>query len=211
VNRQGRPFPPSEDGIPAIDATLNAGQGGITLDRAGTLYIAEPFTHRIRKVTPDGMFSTVAGSGPLMGPGGFAGDGGPAIEAQLNRPSDVVVDRFDNMYILDAGNRRIRKVTPDGIIRTLVVVNSIPPFSQLAVDSAGNVYFADTAGNRIQRIAPDGAMTAVAGTGEPGFSGDGGPREAARLSGPWGVTIDPAGNLYIGDTGNHRVRKTTLR
>ncbi|HUQ93511.1 MAG TPA: hypothetical protein VM120_17655 [Bryobacteraceae bacterium] len=211
VNKRSFRLPPFADGDVAIDVSLDGYGGGIALDRAGNIYIADVNTHRIRKVSPDGIITTVAGGGPAQGPGQFGGDGGPALEARLNRPIDVAVDRFDNMYILDSGNRRIRKVTPAGIITTFAGPGAFGDFwSQLAVDSTGNLYASETLNHRVWRISVDGGLTAVAGSGEAGFSGDGGRPDAARLTEPTGVAVDALNNLYIGDTGNHRVRRVSV-
>ena len=102
------------DGGPATAARLKK-PGGVALDAAGNLFIADTWNHRIRKVTPGGVISTVAGNGTL----GFSGDGGPATAAQLNYPSDMAVDAAGNLFIADTGNHRIRKVTPGGVISTV--------------------------------------------------------------------------------------------
>jgi sugar lactone lactonase YvrE len=143
---------PSSGGGPAVGAQL-ASPGGVALDGAGNLYIADTRNHRVRKVTPDGIISTIAGSSP----GRFSGDGGPAIDAQLSFPADVAVDSAGNVYIADSGNNRIRKVSPDGIITT-IAGNGIQGYSgdgglaesasfsaptALAVDGGGNIYVAN--------------------------------------------------------------------
>jgi DNA-binding beta-propeller fold protein YncE len=126
---------------------------------------------------------------------------------------------------VDAGNNRIRKITPDGIITTVagpgsrgIPADGGPAASasfelgfgvQLAVDSMGNLYITD--GHRIRRIGVDGIVTTFAGTSERGFSGDGGPAEAARFINPLGVVVNPAGDVYISDTGNHRIRRVSAK
>ena len=208
----------SGDGGPATSATI-VQPYAVALDGAGNLYIADYGNNRIRKVTPGGTISTVAGNGTF----GAAGDGGPATSANLNRPYSVAVDTAGNLYIADFGNQRIRKVTPGGIIST-VAGNGGTGFSGdggpaisaqlnspwgVAVDSAGNLYIADNQNNRIRKVTPGGTISTVAGNGTIGFSGDGGPATSARLSNPRGVLVDSAGNLYIGDSFNHCIRKVT--
>ena len=155
------------DGGPATNAGVNGPQG-LTVDAAGNIFIADSQNHRIRKVTPGGIITTVAGSSPLPGPGGFSGDGGPAVNAQLNYPVDVAVDRTGNLYIADYENQRIRRVSPDGIISTIAgngtggysgdggpaTTASLCYPSALAVDGAGNIYVADSCNNAIRILRP---------------------------------------------------------
>src|SRR5437867_370527 len=170
-------------------------------------------------VTPDGIITTVAGSGT----GGFSGDRGPAVSAQLNFPYSVAVDASGNLFIADTLNHRIRKVTPDGIITT-VAGSGTGGFSgdrgpaisaQLnsdwrgAVDGSGNLFIADTLNHRIRKVTPDGIITTVAGSGTGGFSGDRGPAISAQLNSPYSVAVDASENLFIADTLNHRIRKVT--
>ncbi|MBI2680961.1 MAG: hypothetical protein HYX25_08150 [Candidatus Solibacter usitatus] len=192
------------DGGPAIAASLNNAQG-IAVDPAGNIFIADTDAHRIRKITPDGLISTVAGTGAP----GAQGDGGPAVAAQLNTPYGVAADRAGNLYIADLGNNRVRCVTPDGLIRTLAADAPggwLAP-RNIAVDAAGNIYVAEFAGHRIRKIAHSGVVTIVAGTGIAGFSGDSRPAGTAQFAYPAGLAFDPQGNLYIADSGNNRVRK----
>jgi uncharacterized protein (TIGR03437 family) len=148
------------------------------------------------------IITTFAGTGEE----GNTGDGGPAIAARLSIPRALAFDPSGNLYIADDGNRRIRRVNPAGIINAFV-----GGFSSggLAVDSAGNVYASDWENHRVYRFTPAGTMTTVAGTGVQGFSGDGGPATAATLNQPQGMAFDAAGNLYIADSQNHRVRRVT--
>jgi sugar lactone lactonase YvrE len=162
----------SGDGGLATSAQLDI-PASVALDGTGGLYIADINNQRIRKVTPDGVIATIAGSGPtppFVGNtrGGFSGDGGPAIYAQLSDPGAVAVDGIGNVYIADSGNNRIRKISPDGIITTiagdgtvgysgdggLAVNASFSGVSGLAVDSAGNVYVADVGNNAIRILRP---------------------------------------------------------
>lgn len=163
--------------------------------------------------------STVAGHGEA----GFGGDGGPATKALLNRPCAVAVDTEGNLYIADYMNNRVRKVQRDGTIITLagtgeagdagdggpaVKARLRGPYG-VSVDRHGNVYVADQRNHRIRRIARDGTISTVAGTGKRGSSGDGGPATAASLDGADATVTDTDGNLYIADSGNHRVRKVS--
>ena len=208
----------SGDGGPAAAARL-AFPAGVAVDSAGNVYIADFFNNGIRKVDSTGTITTIAGIGEL----GFSGDGGPAVEAELYNPASVAVDSAGNVYIADTWNRRIRKVDSTGTIITIAGTGEFGfsgdggqaveaelrnPYG-VAVDSAGNVYIADTGNQRIRKVDSTGTITTIAGTGEFGFSGDGGPAAAARLAFPDGVAVDSAGNLYIADTGNRRIRKLT--
>jgi len=204
----------SGDGGPATGAQLWVPQG-VTVDSAGNLYISDMDNHRIRRVS-NGVITTVAGNGTA----GFSGDGGPATSAQLQYPQGIAVDYAGNLYIADTGNRRIRKVSK-GVITT-VAGNGWPGYSGdngpatsamffpsgIAVDSASNLYISDSGSERIRKVS-NGVITTVAGNGTAGFSGDGGPATSAGLWTPQGVTVDSAGNLYIADQGNHRIRKVS--
>ena len=193
---------------------------GVVVDTAGNVYIADSYNNRIRKVTIDGVINTVAGNGTL----GFTGDGGPATAAELNYPYGVAVDTAGNLYIADSGNNRVRKVTTDGVINT-VAGNGTKGYSGdggfateaqlrgpngVAIDTAGNLYIADEGSNRIRKVTTDGVINTVAGNGGYGYSGDGGSAKEANLGIPFGIAVDIAGNLYIADRNNNRVRKVTL-
>ncbi|MGA2434989.1 MAG: BACON domain-containing carbohydrate-binding protein [Bryobacteraceae bacterium] len=180
----------SGDGGPATSAGLS-NPAAVAVDAAGAIYIADG--NRVRKVA-GGIITTVAGDGTS----GFSGDGGPATSAQLNGPTAVAVDAESNIYIVDAGNVRIREVS-NGVITTVAQLNS--PRS-LAVDSAGNLYVGD--GLNVRKIS-GGVMTTIAGNGTPGFSGDGGPATSAALSGVYGMAVDIAGNVYISDGDRIRI------
>jgi uncharacterized protein (TIGR03437 family) len=175
---------------------------GVAVDSAGNLYVADTYNNRIRKVS-NGIMTTIAGNGLY----GFSGDGGPATSASLGNPTGVAVDSAGNVYIADASNDRIRKVS-GGIITTIVEGLFLP--DGVAVDAAGNVYIADTGNNVIRKVSGD-TLTTVAGTGpsscSSGFSGDGGPATSATLCRPSGVAVDFAGNIYIADQIHNRIRK----
>ena len=208
----------SGDGGPATQARLNF-PGGVAVDEKGNLYIADTNNYRIRRVGPEGIITTLAGTGK----GGFSGDGGPAAQASLDSPIGVAVDAAGSVYIADAGNDRIRRVSPDGIITTIAGGGSFlgdggPAIQAIldgpigvAVDAKGDVYIADKVNHRVRRVGSDGVITTFAGTGptgygKGGFSGDGGPAVQAQLNFPSGIAVDAKGNVYIADTGNHRIR-----
>jgi sugar lactone lactonase YvrE len=189
---------------------------GVAVDSAGNLYIADRANNRIRKVS-NGVIATVAGNGTL----GFSGDNGPATSAQLNFPTGVAVDSAGSLYIADSINNRIRKVS-NGLITT-VAGNGTSGFSGdngpatsaqlsqppgVAVDFVGNLYIADYFNNRIRKIS-NGVITTVAGNGMQGFGGDNGPAISAQLNGPNGVAVNAAGNVYIADEFNNRIRLLT--
>jgi uncharacterized protein (TIGR03437 family) len=201
------------DGGPATSAALGAPMG-VAVDSAGNLYIADTSNSRIRKVS-NGVITTVAGNAAA----GFSGDGGPATSASLSWPMGVAVDPVGDLYIADYSNQRIRKVA-NGVITTVagggtsLGDNGPATSAQLyyprgvAVDPAGNLYIADSGLDRVRKVS-SGVITTVAGNGTPGFSGDGGPATSAQLSSPSGVGVDAAGNLYIADTNNNRIRKVS--
>jgi hypothetical protein len=209
----------SGDGGLATSAKINGPQG-VAVDSAGNLYIADSANSRVRKVTAaTGMITTVAGTGTQ----GYSGDGGPATSAGLVFPTDVAVDSAGNLYIADYNGCRIRKVAAGtGIITTVAGTGTLgysgdggPATSAmlsdpmaLAVDSADNLYIADQFNNRARKVTvATGVITTVAGNGTAGFSGDNGPATSAELNKLAGIAVDPAGNLYIGDQFNRRVRK----
>ena len=206
----------SGDGGAATSAQLRNPQD-VVLDAAGNLYIVDTGDHRIRKVNSAGVISTVAGSGAQ----GFSGDGGAATAAQLNQPRGVALDGAGNLYIADWFNQRIRKVDTDGDISTVAGTGTAGfsgdggaatsaqldnPYG-VAVDGASNLYIADDNNNRIRKVDSSGNISTVAGTGTAGYSGDGGAATSAQLDNPYVVALDGAGNLYIADGGNHRIRK----
>src|SRR5436190_1922681 len=206
----------SGDGGAATAAQLNA-PFGIAVDSAGNFYIAEWINHRVRKVDTSGRITTVAG----IGVGGYGGDGGPATEAALNSPEGVAVDAAGNIYIADSFNNRIRKVDTSGVITT-IAGNGSPQYtgegvatqvslndpSGVAADNSGNLYIADNSSHRIRKLdLSSGIISTIAGTGIGGFGGDGGPASAAQVFNPTHLATDQAGNLYIADYNNHRIRK----
>ncbi|HLA38505.1 MAG TPA: NHL repeat-containing protein, partial [Candidatus Glassbacteria bacterium] len=203
----------SGDGGPATNASFR-GPAGLALDATGNLFIADDGNHRIRKVTPGGIITTVAGNGVP----GFACDGGPAISASLKAPRGVAVDAGGNLYIADFGNNRIRKVSSDGMITTiagggfagdggLATSAGLCGPTDVVLDAAGNFYIPEFFCGRIRKVNPGGTISGFAGRGGVGFSGDGGPATSARFDNPYGVAVDATGNVYIADTNNDRIRK----
>jgi PKD repeat protein len=204
---------PLGDGGQATSAQLNK-PSDVAVDAQGNLYIADYNNNRIRKVS-GGIITTVAGTGTA----GPLGDGGQATSAQLNDPEGVAVDAQGDLYIADAGNHKIRKVS-GGVITTVAGTGTAGFFGDggqatsaqlqfpdgVEADAQGNLYIADTSNSRVRKVS-GGVITTVAGTGVASFSGDGGPASAAALKFPYHVGLDAVGSVYIADTGNHRVRK----
>ena len=197
------------DGSAALNAQLNS-PTGLALDSSGNLYIADSQNMRIRKVSGSNI-STIAGNGTYS----YSGNGGPATSAQLSEPQGVAADAAGNLYIADSANHVVRKVSAaDGTISN-VLGNGSPGTSGLnspegvAVDAAGNLYIADTQNARVQKVSPGGTASIVAGNGTPGYGGDGGAATGAQMNVPLGLALDSAGNLYIADFSNNRIRKVS--
>ncbi|MBI2346731.1 MAG: thrombospondin type 3 repeat-containing protein, partial [Deltaproteobacteria bacterium] len=204
------------DDIPATAALLAVPQG-LAVDWQHTLFIADTGNNRIRRVGADGNLTTVAGTGAR----GFAGDGGSAITAALMDPVGVAVDLASQLYFADQGNQRVRKVDAQGIITTIAgngdygfggddVPGTETPLaspSGISVATTGELYIADIGNQRVRKVGTDGLITTVAGTGEPFFSGDGGPATAAALWDPAGVAVDGVGNLFIAEVSSSTIRK----
>ena len=208
----------SSDGVSPLSAALNAPQG-VRMDQGGNLHIADTNNHRVLHLSPgtSAVLRTTAGNGSP----GYAGDGGPAWLAQLKLPSGSATDSAGALYIADTGNHAIRKVTAAGTISTVAGTGvagsagneAAATSAQLAsprgvvVDDMGDIFIADTGNNCIRMVTPDGVIHLIAGTGFAGFSGDGGPANAAQLNGPQGLFLDGAGDLYFADTNNNRIRR----
>ena len=192
---------------------------GVTVDSTGNIYIAEFGTNRIRKIDTTGKITTAIGDGIQ----GFAGDGGPANKVEMSLPTSVAIDSSGNVYLRrlaeqphsQTGRRQRQHLSPataqvsrsgDGSAASAAQLNA--PLG-VAVDAAGNLYIADTVNNVVRRVGSKGVITTFAGTGTAGSGGDGGAATSAQLNGPQGLAVDSAGNLYIADTQNHRVRKVT--
>ena len=209
----------SGDGGQAADATFNQPQS-VAVDSTGNVYISDTGNHRIRKVAPSGVITTVAGTGA----DGFAGDGGPATQAQLNLPFQVAVDSAGNLFIADSSNRRVRKVTVStGIITTIAgdgrvgtggdggaatQAQFLLPYG-VTVDRSGVVFILDAFDGKVRRVATNGTISIYAGTGNFGYRGDGGPATSADIDPQSFITTDADGNLYIADLFNHVIRKVT--
>jgi hypothetical protein len=210
----------SGDGGLATSAALNSPEG-VSVDAAGNIFVTDSGNNRIREVVAStGDIQTVAGNGTR----GFSGDGGPATSAELDGPNDVFVDAAGDIFIADAGsNNRIREVMAStGNIQT-VVGNGTDGFSGdgglattaalhnpmgVSVDAAGNIFIADSLNNRIREVvASTGKIQTVAGNGTIGFSGDGGLATSAELDEPDDLFVDAAGDIFIADSGNNRIRE----
>jgi hypothetical protein len=208
----------SGDGGQATAAKLN-NPTIITIDAIGNLYIADYANYRIRMVNTAGIISTIAGNGTA----GYSGDGGQATNAELNASIDVVFDIAGNLYIADFYNYRVRKVTTTGIISTIAgngtlgfsgdggqATNAeLDDLDGVCFDAAGNLYIADEGNSRIRMVNTAGIISTIAGDGTAGYSGDGGQATAAELYVPLQITFDAAGNLYLADAGNNRIRKVS--
>jgi uncharacterized protein (TIGR03437 family) len=225
----------SGDGGPATAARIYQA-AGLAVDRAGNVYIADVVGHRIRKVSPDGIITTFAG-------GGSGGDG-PANQALINAPGGIAFDPGGNLFVAEIGSGLVRKITPDGIISTVIdgldrpdnvaidlagnlyvaeftrvqrldPTGLLTPFFQklrpfVAADSSGNVYLSDYNTGQVLRVPfAGGAMTTIAGTRVGGFSGDGGPATSAQLAGVRAMAFGMAGEIYIAEAFNNRIRKLT--
>ncbi|MFI1584649.1 NHL repeat-containing protein [Embleya sp. NPDC020630] len=203
------------DGGHATSARLNS-PSGLESDDAGNLYIAEYRGHRVRKVSTDGRISTVAGTGQA----GHSGDEGSATSARLNSPVGLALGAGE-LYIACRGGHKVRKVSTDHRISTVAGTgrggyssDGGPATSArlsdphgVALDDAGNLYIAELRNHRVRKVSTDHRISTVAGTGQDGHSGDGGPATSAQLSGPTGLALDRAGNLYIVECWSHRIRK----
>ena len=206
----------SGDGRAATLAQLNQPNAAVA-DAKGNLYIADYGNNVIRKVATSGIITTIAGTGTA----GYSGNGGAATAAKLRNPNGVILDAIGNLYFCDYSNHCVRKIDTSGIITTIAGTgtsgyngDSIAASSAelsypitLAFDHSGNMYIADANNQRIRKVNALGIISTVAGTGTAGFSGDGGPAVSAELNNPYGIALDAAGNIYIGDQSNNRIRK----
>ncbi|MGI6458005.1 MAG: PKD domain-containing protein [bacterium] len=203
------------DNCAATSASLNH-PTGVWVDGEGNFYIADCNNHRIRMVDPEGIITTIAGTGTA----GYSGDGAKALNASLHYPTGVCLDEMGNLYIADRDNHRIRMLDNQGIITTVAgngsqgydedgcaaTSTSLNHPTGVYVDGEGNLYIADSENHRIRMVNAEGIITTVAGNGTPGFSGDGAEAANASLWSPQGVWGDDTGIIYIADTLNHRIR-----
>jgi hypothetical protein len=209
----------SGDNGPATDALLNW-PNGLRFDSQDNLYIADSYNHRVRKVSSSGVITTAAGNGTR----GNAGDGGPAMDAQLNTPSAIALYGNDSFVIADYGNFRVRRVSSSGLISTIAGTGQqgyggdggpatsaqLSPVCGVAINGQGNVFISDSGNHRVRKVGPSGIITTVAGNGTAGDGddeGDGGPTTNAQLTSPNGISVDADGTLWIADFGNDRIRK----
>jgi sugar lactone lactonase YvrE len=203
----------------SADGTGSAAQfslpEGVAVDGSGNVYVADSGSHTIRKVTPAGVVTTLAGE-----PGSWGGADGTGSAARFDHPAGVAVDGSGNVYVADLGNHTIRKITPVGVVTTLagqarggsadgtwIAARFFDPFG-VAVDGSGNVYVADSGNHTIRKVTPAGVVTTLAG--EPGLLGSAdGTGSAARFDHPGGVAVDGFGNVYVADTYNETIRRVT--
>jgi sugar lactone lactonase YvrE len=208
------------DGGPAVKARLFAPHD-LAFDAEGDLLVADTFNHRIRRIDRQGVITTVAGNGQAPA----SGYGNPAPKDSLNNPQSITLDREGNVLVADTYNHVVRRIDRHGAMTTLA--GSVAgfggdggPASQaqmnlpmaVAVAPDGSVYISDAGNSRIRRVAPDGKIQTVVGFGPPqdtyggGYAGDGGPAEKAKIFSATDLKLDAAGNLYLSDSGNHRLR-----
>jgi trimeric autotransporter adhesin len=204
------------DGVAATSTQLN-GPAAVAVDDLGNVYVADAYNSRIRKISTTGIITTIAGTGVA----GYSGDGAAATLAQIKTPLGIAVDHSGNIYFTDSDNGRIRKISATGNISTLAGDGSLgfsgdggpataavlyKPLGIFA-DNLANLYFADGFNQRVRTINNTGSIATIAGNGTFSYSGDGGSAVAAALNGPTGVAKDAAGNVYVADKTNNRIRK----
>ena len=206
------------DGGPATAAAINHPRG-IAVLSDGSFVFAQPFVPMVRRVSRAGVISRTVGNGRFE----YSGDGGPAIDAALSLAHGVAALPDGGYVIADMGNNRIRRVWPDGRITTVAgngaqgyagdggpaVSASIALPRGVAARPNGELLIPDTSNARVRRVSPTGTITTVAGTGQPGFSGDGGPATAAQLNRPFSVAALPGGSFLVADLGNNRIRRVS--
>ncbi|OKS87483.1 NHL domain-containing protein [Mucilaginibacter polytrichastri] len=186
---------------------------GLVTDQAGNIYIADQSLNLIRKITPAGVVTNFAGNG------NYGLNNGSAATATFSRPKDLTIDRDGNLYVLDQGNNVIRKITPAGVVSTFAgntdnrsvdgvgVAASFATPNNITIDAVGNLYVIDQSSNTVRKITPDGIVSTLAGSGISGSAN--GTGTAASFNYPSGICVDASGNLYVGDSGNHLIRKVT--
>ena len=203
------------EGVKALDSAF-AFPCDIRLDSKGNIFVADLENHRIRKITRDGLVTTVAGSGVP----GYSGDGGPALNAQLNSPWGILLDKDDNLLIADTNNDAIRKVGSDGIIHTIAGNGQegyegdggparsakLNAPQSLAVDAQGRIYIGDEHNDAIRVVELDGTIRSFIGSKGPGYSGDGGPASQAQIADPENLWVRKDGSILISVRDNARLR-----
>jgi len=206
------------DGGPATSATLRQPTAVAWLGD-GSVLVADYANHRIRRISPSGQITTVAGTGTA----GYSGDGGPATSARLNWPLDVEPTADGGFLIADLGNRRVRRVSPAGIVTTVAGTGAggasgdggpatsarLDAPTGVAVTTDGGFFVVDAATHRVRRVSPGGTIARVAGSGQPGGTGDGGPAVTAQLNTPVGVAALPDGGFVVTEYEGHRVRRVS--
>ena len=210
------------DGGQSISSVLDE-PFGVYADTSGSIYIADTGNMRVRKISPNGIITTIAGIGPVSPGQVYPIAGVPAVNAVLYNPTALAQDSQGNLYIAQGGSNVVSKVSVNGIITTivgnLVAGNSgdggsgakaqlNAPFG-VAIDASGNLFIADSNNARIRKVSTAGIITTVAGNGTSGYGGDGGPATNAQLARPCGVALDSVGNLFIADTDNNRIRNVS--
>jgi sugar lactone lactonase YvrE len=204
------------DGVAAIFASLSI-PADVAVDATGNLIVADTGNNRIRKVDPGGIITTIAGNGTQQT--GAPANNVAATSTGMSFPRAVTVDPVGRVYVADTSSNTVRRIDLDGTIHTIAgtgvagsAANQLRQPQGLALDSSGNLFIADTLNDRVQKLdAGNNAITTIAGTGQIGFSGDNGPAVAAKLNFPLGLAIDAAGDLYIADAFNRRLRKVAAQ
>ena len=179
---------------------------GLALDSNGTLYVTDPAIDEIMQMPLNGRLTNIAGTGSP----GSSGDGGPARFAMLSSPSGIAIDGVGQVIIADTGNNRLRRIKTDGTMAPFAGNAQLLTPTGLCSGLNGDIFVADTGNHMVRRIAVDGTVSALAGNGVQGYSGDTGSANAASLDAPRGCAVDPQGNVFIADTGNHVIRLVTL-
>ena len=206
----------SGDGGLASNAELE-NPSYLNIDNKGNFYFVDQLGKRVRKINTSGIITTIAGNGSP----GYTGDGGPATSASFSTIYGDVPDSVGNIYICDGGANVIRKIDKNGIVTT-IAGTGVSGYSgdggpatsaqlnfplEIGIDATGNIYIPDWQNFRIRKINNAGIIATIAGTGVPGYSGDGGPATAAQISGTWQVTFDDVGNMYFPEGNNNVIRK----
>lgn len=190
------------DGGPAVQAKLTNPQG-LALDAAGNLYVADTQNNRVRKVSPSGTITTVAGNGDWN----FGGTGVSALATGFNHVNAVAVSPLTGELYLSTDGGVVARISATGVVTRVAESTSLGDVPDIKFDAAGNLFVADTYHNRVLKVSPSGAVSTFAGTGAYGSSGDGGAATAATLSYPNSLAVDPVGNIYISGLNSYRVRR----